>query len=121
MHSTIDGKVTADCPGREILSHLASRWGFLTMLALQDGPQRFHVLRDRIDSCSEKMLSQTLAALVRDGFVSRSVEPSNPPRVTYELTDLGAETAPLLRQLSTWIGAHITDIASAQQRFDAIG
>ncbi|MEV4896171.1 helix-turn-helix domain-containing protein [Nonomuraea sp. NPDC055795] len=79
----------SDCPGREVFTHVTSRWGMLIMVALRDGPLRFYLLRDRIGGISEKMLSQSLRGLVRDGLVHREVEPSVPPKVTYSLTGLG--------------------------------
>jgi DNA-binding HxlR family transcriptional regulator len=110
----------ADCPGREVFNHIASRWGMLVILTLSGGALRFHVLRDQINGVSEKMLSQTLKLLVRDGLVIRSVEPSVPPRVTYELSVLGHEAANSLKQIVEWLGKHIPEIISAHEQFDAM-
>ncbi|WP_280263778.1 winged helix-turn-helix transcriptional regulator [Nocardia wallacei] len=107
-----------DCPTREILDHLTGRWGLLVLAALRPGPRRFYELRDRIDGISEKMLSQTLRTLDRDGLVERTVEPTKPPRVTYELTELGAAGAAHLCALIAWIGDSAPEIVAAQLRFD---
>ena len=71
---------------------MTGRWGTLIMLALRDGPVRFNELRRRVDGVSEKMLSQGLQALERDGFVVREVRSAMPPRVEYQLTPLGVQT-----------------------------
>jgi DNA-binding HxlR family transcriptional regulator len=110
----------ADCPGREVFNHIVSRWGMLIILTLSGGALRFHVLRDDIEGVSEKMLSQTLKLLVRDGLVTRTVEPSVPPKVTYELSALGHEAASSLKQTVEWLGRHIPDFIGAQERFDAM-
>jgi DNA-binding HxlR family transcriptional regulator len=110
----------ADCPGREVFNHIASRWGMLIILTLSGGALRFYVLRDQIEGVSEKMLSHTLKLLARDGLVTRSVEPSVPPKVTYELTALGHEAANSLKQIVEWLGKHIPEFIGAQERFDAM-
>jgi DNA-binding HxlR family transcriptional regulator len=110
----------ADCPGREVFTHIASRWGMMVILTLSGGALRFHVLRDQMNGVSEKMLSQTLKLLVRDGLITRSVDPSVPPKVTYELTALGHEAANSLQQIVEWLGKHIPEFLSAQERFDAM-
>ncbi|CAM5490322.1 HxlR family transcriptional regulator [Streptomyces purpurascens] len=79
------------CPSRGTLEHVTGRWGGLALTALYEGSLRFNELRRRVDGVSEKMLSQTLHALERDGLVHREAQPTNPPRVDYELTPLGAE------------------------------
>lgn len=85
------------CPSRGTLEHVTGRWGSLTLTALHDSGSRFNELRRRVDGVSEKMLSQTLHALERDGLVHREARPTNPPRVDYELTPLGREVADRLR------------------------
>ena len=111
--------LTADCPGREVFNHLTSRWGLLTMLALVEGPARFHRLRDSIGGISEKMLSQTLKELTRDGLLIRTVAPTIPPQVTYALSDLGEEIAPVLQSIVEWLGRKIVVIGEHQASFDA--
>jgi len=109
---------TAECPGRAVFNHIASRWGLLLLVTLGEGPLRFHLLRDRIEGISEKMLSQTLRSLVRDGLVRRLAEPTIPPRVTYELTPIGGELAAPLRELVERLGRFVPDILAAQQAYD---
>ena len=81
------------CPSRGVLDHLTNRWGTLIMVALLEDTHRFSELRRTVGGVSEKMLSQTLQALERDGFVLREAYPVIPPRVDYSLTDLGREVA----------------------------
>ncbi|EFG64304.1 winged helix-turn-helix transcriptional regulator [Streptomyces sp. SPB074] len=108
-----------DCPGRTVLDHVTSRWGVLILASLRAGPLRFHELRDRIGGISEKMLSQNLRVLVRDGLVDRDVEPTVPPKVSYTLTPLGAELAVPLQSLVDWIATRTPDIVAAQRCHDA--
>jgi len=80
---------------------------------------RFHALRDTIGGISEKMLSQNLRLLIRDGLVQRDVEPTTPPKVTYSLTPLGKELADHVQALVDWITARTDAIVAAQRRYDA--
>ncbi|WP_431038229.1 winged helix-turn-helix transcriptional regulator [Streptomyces sp. P6-2-1] len=108
-----------DCPGRTVLDHVTSRWGVLILASLRAGPLRFYELRDRIGGISEKMLSQNLRVLGRDGLVDREVEPVVPPKVSYALTPLGAELAVPLQSLVDWIATRTPDIVTAQRCHDA--
>lgn len=108
-----------DCPARMVLDHVGSRWGVLLLTALRDRPLRFSELAAKIDGISEKMLSQTLATMRRDGLVDRHVEPTVPPKVSYELTQFGAGLAEHMHRLVRWIGANAGTVVSAQQEFDA--
>lgn len=93
----------ADCPSREILRHVTSRWGGLTLMALYGGTLRFSELRAKIRGVSERMLSQTLDVLETDGLVTRRSYPVVPPHVEYSLTPLGAELTPRIMALAGWI------------------
>ncbi|MEV5705932.1 helix-turn-helix domain-containing protein [Actinoallomurus sp. NPDC052274] len=110
-----------ECPARMVLDHVTSRWGVLILTAMRERDLRFSELRDKIEGISEKMLSQTLRMLLRDGLVSRTVEPSTPPKVTYGLTTLGKGITEPLEDLSDWIRDHAQDIFAAQASFDAAG
>src|SRR3954463_15991487 len=88
-----------DCLARDMVDHVTSRWGTWVLIALRSNPLRFYELRESIQGISEKMLSQTLRALVDDGVVWRKVEPTTPPQVTYGLTDFGREIGEPLREL----------------------
>jgi DNA-binding HxlR family transcriptional regulator len=110
-----------DCPARAVLDHVTSRWGVWILVALREKELRFYELRERIEGISEKMLSQTLRTLVRDGLVWRAVEPSTPPRVSYGLTPLGVGTSEALWNLFDWIREHASDIVAGQAEFDRGG
>jgi DNA-binding HxlR family transcriptional regulator len=108
----------SDCPVRTVLSHVAGRWGVLVLASLDEGELRFFELRDRIGGISEKMLSQTLRTLVRDGLLERTVEHSAPPKVSYRLTQLGEDlTEPLLHLLER-IRLRTADVIDAQRAHD---
>jgi len=107
-----------DCPGRQVLDHVTSRWATLVIGALAPGPLRFYLLRDRVGGISEKMLSQNLRILTRDGLIAREVEPDSPPKVTYRLTPLGEELAAHLSGLIGWIAGRTADIMAAQECYD---
>ncbi|RPF36575.1 helix-turn-helix domain-containing protein [Streptomyces sp. TLI_185] len=106
------------CPSRGTLEHVTGRWGGLTLCALFEGSLRFNELRRRVDGVSEKMLSQTLHALERDGLVHREAQPTNPPRVDYELTPLGHEVAERLLALVHLLEGRMDDVLAARERYD---
>lgn len=106
------------CPSRGTLEHVTGRWGGLTLCALHDGSLRFNELRRRVDGVSEKMLSQTLHALERDGLVHREAQPTNPPRVDYELTPLGRGIAERLAELVDFMESRMDDVLAARTRYD---
>ncbi|SNY77958.1 transcriptional regulator, HxlR family [Nocardia amikacinitolerans] len=106
----------SDCPARTVLDKLTSRWGVLILVALRDGPLRFHVLRDRIGGISEKMLSQNLRTFTEYGLAERTVQPTTPPSVSYALTPMGAEAAEQLRGLLRWVGANAETIVEFHAR-----
>ncbi|MFI9408948.1 winged helix-turn-helix transcriptional regulator [Nocardia gamkensis] len=108
----------SDCPARQVLDHITGRWGMLILAALGGGPLRFSELHGLIGGISEKMLSQTLRTLVRDGLVARTVEPTTPPRVSYELTALGQGLTESLQQFLDWIRQHTVEVVAAQRRHD---
>lgn len=108
----------SDCPAREILDHITSRWGILVLVALKDGSLRFHQVRDRIEGISEKMLAQNLRVLARDGLLERTVRPTAPPEVSYALTPLGHQAVARLCEVVTWISQSAEAILAAQARYD---
>ncbi|MGE4429024.1 MAG: winged helix-turn-helix transcriptional regulator [Solirubrobacteraceae bacterium] len=118
--STPGGDVfTRDCPSRPLLQDIVSRWGALTLAALRDGPVRFNALRRRVDGVSEKMLSQTLQTLERDGLVLRDVQATIPPRVEYRLSPLGIGVAERLWDLIDLLEGSIGEVLAAQAAYDA--
>ncbi|MFR9795790.1 winged helix-turn-helix transcriptional regulator [Streptomyces sp. MS06] len=106
------------CPSRGTLEHVTGRWGALTLGALHEGPLRFNELRRRVDGVSEKMLSQSLHALERDGLVHREAQPTNPPRVDYELTPLGREVARRLLSLIHFVEGSMDEVLAARDGYD---
>ncbi|MFF7261887.1 winged helix-turn-helix transcriptional regulator [Streptomyces sp. NPDC008159] len=116
-------RVTADgatmCPQRGALEHITSRWGTLVLIALLDRSYRFGELRREIGRVSEKMLTQTLQTLERDGIVHRDAKPVIPPHVDYSLTPLGREAAEQVRALATWTAERMTAIEKAREEYDA--
>ncbi|MDX3240999.1 MULTISPECIES: winged helix-turn-helix transcriptional regulator [unclassified Streptomyces] len=106
------------CPSRGTLEHVTGRWGGLTLGALYEGSLRFNELRRRVDGVSEKMLSQTLHSLERDGLVHREAQPTNPPRVDYELTPLGREVAERLLALIHLLEGRMGDVLTAREHYD---
>ncbi|MCX5269235.1 helix-turn-helix domain-containing protein [Streptomyces sp. NBC_00199] len=106
------------CPRRLVLEHLTSRWGVLVLIHLLDRSYRFSELRRAIGRVSEKMLTQTLQTLERDGLVHRDAKPVIPPRVDYSLTDLGREAAEQVRALADWTHRRMSDVEKARQAYD---
>ena len=108
------------CPTRQVLATVGDKWATLTITALADGPQRHSQLLRTIAGASQKMLTQTLRTLERDGLVTRRVTPSVPVRVDYELTDLAATLVPLIAALKNWSETNMDDILLARAKFDAL-
>ncbi|MFD4240470.1 winged helix-turn-helix transcriptional regulator [Streptomyces sp. NPDC058525] len=88
-----------DCPARDVVDHVTSRWGIWVLISLRRNDLRFYELRESIHGISEKMLAQTLRALVKDGLVWREVEPTTPPQVTYGLSEFGRDISEPLTDL----------------------
>ena len=109
----------AACPSRQVLDRVADRWTSLVLLALSDGTMRFSELRRRIEGVSQKMLTQTLRGLERDGLVRREVFPTVPVTVEYTLTALGESLLAAVQGIRSWAYAHIDEIDVARERYDA--
>ncbi|MGW0756366.1 winged helix-turn-helix transcriptional regulator [Streptomyces sp. NPDC002814] len=110
------------CPYRLVLEHVTSKWGVMILIQLLDGPHRFSELRRSISlvrQVSEKMLTQTLQTLERDGMVHREAHPVIPPRVDYSLTDLGREAAEQVRDLALWTAKRMDAVQEARDAYDA--
>ncbi|MFI7138783.1 winged helix-turn-helix transcriptional regulator [Streptomyces massasporeus] len=111
------------CPYRLVLEHMTSRWGVLVLTELLNRPYRFSELRRAISALgnrgvSEKMLTQTLQTLERDGLVHRDAKPVIPPRVDYSLTDLGREAAEQVRALAAWTHQRMDEVERARRAYD---
>lgn len=117
--SALDGNpYRADCPSRRILDRIGDRWTVLIVGALWDGSVRFSELRRRVEGISQKMLTQTLRALERDGLVRRTVYPEVPVRVEYTLTEAGRTLREPLRALEEWSITHLRDVSASQEAHD---
>ena len=103
-----------------LLQRIGDKWSVLVVTTLANGPRRFNQLRREIPSVSQRMLTLTLRNLERDGIVSRTVTPSIPPRVDYELTELGRSLYGPVCALSQWALDNVSAIHDAQARFDAL-
>jgi DNA-binding HxlR family transcriptional regulator len=101
-----------------LLSRIGDKWTVLVVTTLGEGPRRFNELRREIPSVSQRMLTLTLRNLERDGLVSRTVTPSIPPRVDYELTELGRSLLQPISGLAQWALDNVGAIHGAQARFD---
>lgn len=106
------------CTSRETMAHATGRWGTLSLVALLDGTTRFNALRRRVDGISEKMLSQTLQALERDGLVLREARPTIPPHVEYSLTPLGTAVAEKLHELIELLEGRMPEVLAARAAYD---
>ncbi len=103
----------------EVLSRVGDKWTVLVVSTLGGGPKRFNELRKALGSISQRMLTLTLRALERDGLVTRTVFPTVPPRVQYELTRLGRSLLDPVSELGLWARKNRAAIADARNRFDA--
>lgn len=124
MHTYATSKLlgqvlSTECPSREILEHLTSKWSVLVLRCLSDGVHRFSELKQRIEGVSEKMLSQTLKTLEQDGFILRTVYPVVPPKVEYQLTILGSQAAEKTMYLIGWIEKSLPEILESKARVSA--
>lgn len=108
----------AQCPTRRVLDRIGDKWAVLILICLDEGTLRFNELRRRIDAISQKMLSQTLRSLERDGLVHRQVFATVPVTVEYSLTNLGRTLAGTVHQLTLWAEANIGAVEEAQRRYD---
>lgn len=106
------------CPTRQVLGRVADKWTTLVVLALDDGTLRFSQLRSRIHGVTQKMLTQTLRALERDGMVSRRVYPTVPVTVEYTLTPLGRSLGDAVTVIRNWAYGNMSEIQKARRLYD---
>jgi DNA-binding HxlR family transcriptional regulator len=107
------------CPVRDVIDNIGGKWNTLMILALADGPMRFSALRRLIPDISQRMLTQTLRDLQRDGYIGRQVFPTQPPSVEYSLTPLGQSFLVLVKGLVDWSMEHHQAIRSSRVEYDA--
>jgi DNA-binding HxlR family transcriptional regulator len=114
-----NGHLESDCRGvASILARVGDKWSVFVIMLLGDGPRRFNELRRMVGGISQRMLTLTLRGLERDGLVTRTVFPTIPPRVDYELTDLGRGLCKPVEALGQWAIDHQREIEAARARFD---
>lgn len=106
-----------ECPEREILTHVMSRWGSIALILLLSRSYRFSELRRRIGGVSDKMLSQTLRTLESDGFIHRHDFRQVPPRVEYSLTPLGHGAAQHVESIGKWVSANTHNVLAARDSY----
>jgi DNA-binding HxlR family transcriptional regulator len=109
----------ANCPVRDVIDRISGKWSILMMIELADGPLRFGAIRRRVPDISQRMLTQTLRDLQRDGHVERTVFPTQPPSVEYRLTDQGLSFTQTLAHLVDWATRHHEQIRMARSAFDS--
>lgn len=107
-----------DCPVRNVVAQIGDKWSILILFALVDGPDRFNSLRSRIEGISQRMLTQSLRDLERDGFVLRTVYPQVPVKVEYELTELGKGLSSSVWKLVSWADTHHETIRENRKSYD---
>ncbi|WP_277209570.1 winged helix-turn-helix transcriptional regulator [Isoptericola croceus] len=108
------------CPSRTVLDRVTDRWTVLVVGALEAGPLRFTELAHRVDGVSQKMLTQTLRGLERDGLVTRTVHAEVPPRVEYHLTDAGRGMLEPIHAIERWTLAHADAVLTARAEYDTV-
>jgi len=109
------------CPTRQVVNRIGDRWSLLVLYALEGGTLRFAELRRAVEGVTQKMLTQTLRLLERDGLVRREVFAAVPPRVEYSLTPLGRSLSVRIAGIREWAYANIADIEAARRDFDTLG
>ena len=113
-----EGGAPGACPLREVLDRIGDKWSVLVVLCLSEGTHRFSALRRRIEGVSQRMLTETLRQLERDGIVRRTVYPEVPLRVEYALTELGQTLIGPLAALAAWAEEHRGAIVRARAAYD---
>lgn len=122
-HNDVTAQPVSHLPGNcqavsSILARIGDKWSVLIIMALGDSPRRFNEIKRMVGGISQRMLTLTLRGLERDGLVTRTVFPTIPPRVDYELTALGRSLRKPVEALGAWAFAHLSEIQSARKRFD---
>lgn len=111
----------AKCPTRLVLSRIADKWTVLVVTALECETKRFSTLQREIGGISQKMLTQTLRGLERDGLIKRTIYPTVPPKVEYSLTALGRTLVVMLDAIRAWSETNIEEVLKAQSKYDSEG
>jgi len=106
------------CPSREVLGRVGEKWTALALVALAAGPLRFNELKRRLEGISQKMLTQTLRRLERDGLVARTIVDERPLRVDYKLRPAGRSLLPIIMSLKKWAEKHMFEVQAANATFE---
>jgi DNA-binding HxlR family transcriptional regulator len=120
--ASTDGRfdvLSAACPTRQVINRIGDRWSLLVLYALEARTLRHAELQRTVEGISQKMLTQTLRGLERDGLVNRRVYPTVPPKVEYSLTDLGLSLSGRIAGIRAWAYDHMGDIEDSRRGFDA--
>lgn len=107
-----------ECPARHLLDRISDKWVSLVLVALANGPRRYSELNHTIAGVSQKMLTQTLRSLERDGLITREVTAEVPVRVDYDLTPLGHKLMPVMAAIKSWAEENIEDVLASRERYD---
>lgn len=119
MKVTVPDHRTSDCRAVSgVLARVGDKWSVLIIVLLGDGPRRFSEIKRMVGGISQRMLTLTLRGLERDGLLTRTIFPTIPPRVDYELTKLGRTLRAAVEPLGSWAQTHVVDIHKARERFD---
>jgi DNA-binding HxlR family transcriptional regulator len=119
MDLTASSGKNADCRANSVLSLVGDKWSVLIIMGLRHGPKRFNELKRAVSGISQQMLTRTLKALEREGMLSRTVYPTVPPQVEYELTELGYSLSEPIIALGQWVDRHLPEIEGSRARYDA--
>jgi DNA-binding HxlR family transcriptional regulator len=115
-----DQHLPGDCTAvSSILSRIGDKWSVLVIMLLANGPRRFNEIKRMVGGISQRMLTLTLRGLERDGLVTRTVFPTIPPRVDYELTELGRSLRGPVENLGSWAFDNLPQIQTAREKFDS--
>jgi DNA-binding HxlR family transcriptional regulator len=110
--------MAAACPTRQVIGRVGDKWSLLVLYALATGTKRFSQLRSEVEGISQKMLTQTLKAMERDGMVHRHAYATIPPKVEYSLTSLGQSLGSAVAVVRQWAYAHMDEITAARETYD---
>lgn len=121
MVTALTKGAAAQCPVRQVLSKVTGKWQILIVLSLEDGPLRFGELKRTIGDVTQRVLTENLRSLERDGYLTRTVEPGPPVAVHYELTAIGRELMDLLKPVVAWAASRHDLVRRARELFDAKG
>ncbi len=109
----------AACPVRSVLANVSGKWQVLILLALENGPLRFAAIRRAIGDITQRVQTQNLRLLEREGYLTRTVDPGPPVAVTYALTPLGRSLIGVMKPMVEWAARHQAEIEQARAQYDA--